>query len=134
VQDLAQDFVHDLRSAQEVAGSSPGATLLVGGATEVGIDFADVLSSKLPVFIAIVVMLAAAMLLVVFRSLVISLQVVLMNALSIDAAVRIQFDPSRLHVFDGDGMTVLSAGGAHGVMRLESPSRSVAATAHPAAD
>jgi len=81
--------VHDLRSAQEVAGSSPGATLLVGGATEVGIDFADVLSSKLPVFIAIVVMLAAAMLLVVFRSLVISLQVVLMNALSIDAAVGV---------------------------------------------
>ena len=55
MQDLAQDFVHDLRSALEVAGSSSGATLLVGGDTAVGIDFADVLSSKLPVFIAIVV-------------------------------------------------------------------------------
>jgi putative drug exporter of the RND superfamily len=62
---------------------------LVGGATAVGIDFADVLSSKLPVFIAIVVVLAAAMLLVVFRSLVISLQAPPMNALSIGAALGV---------------------------------------------
>jgi len=51
--------------------------------------------------------------------------------LSIDAEIRIQFDPSRLHVFDGDGMTVLSAGGAQGVMRLESRSRSVGDTDRP---
>ena len=55
----------------------------------VGIDFADVLSSKLPVFIAIVVMLAAAMLVVVFRSLVIPRKAAVMNALSMGAAVGV---------------------------------------------
>ena len=78
--------MHDLRSAEDVVGSSTGARLLVGGATGVGLDFADVLSGKLPVFIAIVVVLAAVMLLVVFRSLVISLQAAVMNVLSIGAA------------------------------------------------
>jgi RND superfamily putative drug exporter len=62
---------------------------LVGGATAVRLDFADVLSGKLPVFIAIVVVLAAAMLLVVFRSLVIPLQAALMNVLSIGAALGV---------------------------------------------
>ena len=66
-----------------------GATLLVGGATAVGIDFADVLSSKLSVFIAIVVVLAAAVLLVVFRSLVIPRHAAVMNALSIGAALGV---------------------------------------------
>ena len=62
---------------------------MVGGDTAVGIDFADVLSSKLPVFIAIVVMLAAAMLLVLFRSLGIPLQAALMNGLLIGAVVGV---------------------------------------------
>jgi RND superfamily putative drug exporter len=44
---------------------STGTTLLVSGATAVGIDFASVLAGKLPLFIAIVVVLAAAMLFVV---------------------------------------------------------------------
>ena len=66
---------------------STGATLLVGGATAVGIDFAEVLSGKLPVFVAIVVMLVAAVLLVVFRSLVILRQAAVMNVLSIGAAL-----------------------------------------------
>jgi RND superfamily putative drug exporter len=44
-------------------------TLLLGGAT--AIDFGQVLSDKLPLFIAIVVGLSALLLLLVFRSLVI---------------------------------------------------------------
>ncbi len=68
---------------------STGAMLLVGGATATGIDFTHVLSSKLPLFIAIVVLLAAAMLLVMFRSLVIPVQAALMNLLSIGAALGV---------------------------------------------
>ena len=78
---------------QEVTGSNPGGSIpppLFGWRwPSVGIDFADVLSSKLPVFIAIVVMLAAAMLVVVFRSLVILRKAAVMNVLSIVAAVGV---------------------------------------------
>ena len=66
-----------------------GTTILVGGQTAGGIDFADVLSNKLPLFIAVVVGLAALLLLVVFRSLVIPLQAALMNLLSIGAALGV---------------------------------------------
>jgi RND superfamily putative drug exporter len=64
-----------------------GSTMLVGGATAIGIDFTHVLSTKLPLFIAIVVVLAALLLLVVFRSIVIPLQAAAMNLLSIGAAL-----------------------------------------------
>jgi RND superfamily putative drug exporter len=60
---------------------------LVGGFTAGSIDFAHVLGSKLPVFIAIVVVLSALLLLVMFRSLVIPLQAALMNLLSIGGAL-----------------------------------------------
>ena len=66
-----------------------GATVLVGGATAIGIDFTHVLATKLPVFIAVVVLLAAVLLLVVFRSAVIPLQAALMNLLSIGAALGV---------------------------------------------
>ena len=66
-----------------------GSTLLVGGSTATGIDFTHVLSTKLPLFIAIVVLLAAVLLLIVFRSLVIPLQAALMNLLSIGAALGV---------------------------------------------
>jgi putative drug exporter of the RND superfamily len=71
-----------------VAGRS-GATILVGGVTASSIDFTHVLSTKLPVFIAVVVGLAALLLLVVFRSLVIPLQAAVMNLLSIGAALGV---------------------------------------------
>ena len=66
-----------------------GATLLVGGPTAGGIDFTHVLATKLPLFIAVVVLLAALLLLVVFRSLVIPIQAALMNLLSIGAALGV---------------------------------------------
>jgi putative drug exporter of the RND superfamily len=64
-------------------------TVLVGGPTANQVDFADVLSSKLPLFIGIVVLLAAVLLLVVFRSLVIPIQAALMNLLSIGASLGV---------------------------------------------
>ena len=66
-----------------------GATVLVGGPTAGGIDFTHVLASKLALFIAIVVLLAAVLLLIVFRSLVIPVQAAVMNLLSIGAALGV---------------------------------------------
>ncbi len=64
-----------------------GVKVLVGGFTAGSIDFAHVLSTKLPLFIGIVVVLSALLLFVIFRSLVIPLQAALMNLLSIGGAL-----------------------------------------------
>jgi RND superfamily putative drug exporter len=66
-----------------------GATVYVGGATAVQVDFAHVLSGKLPLFVGLVVLVSALLLLVVFRSLLIPLQAALMNLLSIAAALGV---------------------------------------------
>jgi RND superfamily putative drug exporter len=60
---------------------------LVGGFTAGSIDFSHVLSTKLPLFIGIVIVLSALLLLVIFRSLVIPVQAALMNLLSIGGAL-----------------------------------------------
>jgi RND superfamily putative drug exporter len=84
------DAVRNLRDTvlPPVAHSS-GSTVLVGGPTAASVDFTHVLSSKLPLFIAAVVGLAALLLLVAFRSLVIPLQAAVMNLLSIGAALGV---------------------------------------------
>jgi RND superfamily putative drug exporter len=69
--------------------ATTGATLLVGGTNAIAIDFTQVLSSKLPLFVGVVVLLSALLLLVVFRSLVIPLQAALMNLLSIGASLGV---------------------------------------------
>jgi RND superfamily putative drug exporter len=66
-----------------------GTTVYVGGATATQVDFAHVLSGKLPLFIGLVVLLSALLLLIVFRSLLIPLQAALMNLLSIAAALGV---------------------------------------------
>ena len=66
-----------------------GATVYVGGSTATQVDFAHVLSGKLPLFIGMVVLLSALLLLIVFRSLLIPLQAALMNLLSIAAALGV---------------------------------------------
>jgi RND superfamily putative drug exporter len=84
------DLVNTLRDrVLPPAARTIGATLLVGGPTATGIDFTHVLATKLPLFVAIVVVLAALLLLVVFRSLVIPVQAALMNLLSIAAALGV---------------------------------------------
>jgi RND superfamily putative drug exporter len=60
---------------------------LVGGFTAGSIDFSHVLSSKLPVFIAVVVVLSALLLFALFRSLVIPIQAAVMNLISIGGAL-----------------------------------------------
>ncbi|HEX3801765.1 MAG TPA: MMPL family transporter [Solirubrobacteraceae bacterium] len=64
-----------------------GVRISIGGFTAGSIDFSHVLSKKLPLFIAIVVVLSALLLLVIFRSLVIPLQAAVMNLLSIGGAL-----------------------------------------------
>jgi RND superfamily putative drug exporter len=59
----------------------------VGGVTATNIDFAHVLTDKLPIFIAIVVLLAFLLLMAVFRSLLIPLVASVMNLLSVGAAL-----------------------------------------------
>jgi putative drug exporter of the RND superfamily len=65
------------------------ARVLVGGFSAGSIDFSHVLASKLPLFIAIVVLLSALLLFVIFRSVVIPLQAAAMNLLSIGAALGV---------------------------------------------
>jgi RND superfamily putative drug exporter len=66
-----------------------GARVYVGGATASQVDFSHVLSSKLPLFIGVVVGLASLLLLVVFRSIVIPVQAAVMNLLSIAASLGV---------------------------------------------
>jgi putative drug exporter of the RND superfamily len=59
----------------------------VGGVTATNIDFSHVLTDKLPLFIAVSVLLAFLPLMAVFRSLLIPLTASVMNLLSVGAAL-----------------------------------------------
>ncbi len=65
---------------------APGSRVYVGGNTAIFTDFARVLSSKLPLFIGLVVVLSFLLLMMVFRSILIPLTAAVMNLLSIGAA------------------------------------------------
>jgi len=69
------------------AADSTGLVVHVGGVTASNIDFAAVLTSKLPLFIAVVVILAFVLLLVVFRSLLVPLIASVLNLLSVGAGL-----------------------------------------------
>jgi putative drug exporter of the RND superfamily len=68
---------------------STRADLMVTGPHAVQVDFTDVLASKMPLFIGIVVLLSALLLLAVFRSVVIPIQAAAMNLLSIGASLGV---------------------------------------------
>jgi RND superfamily putative drug exporter len=84
------NLINHLRSTTipKAVGTS-GVSVLVGGTTATFIDFAHVLSAKLPLFIGLVVVLAFILLAIVFRSFVIPLTAAIMNLLSIGAAFGI---------------------------------------------
>ena len=82
--DLVNRIRHDL-IPRAVDGT--GLVVHVGGVTATNIDFAHVLTDKLPVFIAVVVILAFILLLAVFRSLLIPLVASVMNLLSVGAGL-----------------------------------------------
>ena len=81
-------LVNELRG-QLIPRADSGTSLVVhvGGVTATNIDFAHVLTDKLPIFIAIVVLLAFLLLMAVFRSLLIPLLASVMNLLSVGAAL-----------------------------------------------
>ncbi|MEU1321096.1 MMPL family transporter [Streptomyces tibetensis] len=66
-----------------------GAGYLVGGPTAAAQDFADSVSVRIPLFVAVVVGLSALLLMLVFRSLLIPLKAALLNLLSIAAALGV---------------------------------------------
>jgi RND superfamily putative drug exporter len=80
---------------QRVRGQIPkaesGSTLVVhvGGLTAGEVDFAHILSEKIPQFVGIVVLLAFLLLAIVFRSLLVPLVASIMNLLSIGAALGV---------------------------------------------
>ena len=84
--DLVNRLRHDVLPP---IAHSTGLTVLVGGFTAGSIDFSHVLSGKLPLFIALVVILSALLLLVMFRSIVIAVQAAVMNLLSIGGALGV---------------------------------------------
>jgi putative drug exporter of the RND superfamily len=84
--DLVNRLRHDVLPPLE---HRTGVPVLVGGFTAGSIDFSHVLSSKLPLFIGLVVVLSALLLFVLFRSLVIPVQAALMNLLSIGGALGV---------------------------------------------
>ena len=68
---------------------STQARVYIGGPTASVVDFSHVTSSRLPVFVAVVIGLAMILLFVVFRSLIIPLQAAVMTLLSIGASFGI---------------------------------------------
>jgi putative drug exporter of the RND superfamily len=66
-----------------------GMHVYVGGVTAGALDFAEVLTEKLPLFIGVVTLVSALLLLLVFRSPVIPLQGAIMNLLSIGASLGV---------------------------------------------
>ena len=97
-------------------GAGTGLRILVGGPTAIQDDFATVLAGKLPLFIAVVVVLAFLLLVMVFRSLLIPLVASVMNLLSVGAALGL-----LNVVFARAGATGCS--GCPGVVRSRSSSR-----------
>jgi putative drug exporter of the RND superfamily len=84
------DLIDHLRqSTIPAAVAGTGLTVYVGGNTAIFVDFATVLSQKLPLFIGLVVLLSFLLLAVVFRSFVIPATAAVMNLLSIAAAFGI---------------------------------------------
>ena len=80
-------LLHRLRKEvipQATAGT--GITVYVGGFNALTDDFANLLGQRLPLFIAVVIILSFLLLMAVFRSILVPLKAAIMNLLSIGAA------------------------------------------------
>jgi RND superfamily putative drug exporter len=80
-------LVNRIRSEVPEATAGTSLAIHVGGETATGIDFSNVLASKIPLFVVVIVVLAFLLLAAVFRSLAIPLMASVMNILSIGAAL-----------------------------------------------
>jgi RND superfamily putative drug exporter len=85
--EATERLVHNLRdNVVPAATAGTGLAVYLGGQTAGSIDFSDVIGSRLPIFIAAVLVLSFLLLMLVFRSVLVPLKAVLMNLLSIGAA------------------------------------------------
>jgi RND superfamily putative drug exporter len=82
VERLRSDVLPSIEDAADV-------DVLVTGTVAVNVDFADYLASRMPWFLAAVLLLSFLLLMLVFRSLLVPLKAVVMNLLSIGAAYGI---------------------------------------------
>jgi putative drug exporter of the RND superfamily len=82
-------LIDTLRNRVIPGYENDGLTVYVGGQTAVYKDFASVLTSKLPEFIAIIVILGGLLLMLAFRSLVVPLTAAVMNLISAGASFGI---------------------------------------------
>ncbi|MGW0796008.1 MMPL family transporter [Streptomyces sp. NPDC002692] len=81
------DLVHRLRDRAVTPVTDAGGTAYVAGATAAGIDVSAKVSSALPLFVTIIVVLALLLLMLAFRSILVPLKAVLGFLLSIAAAI-----------------------------------------------
>jgi RND superfamily putative drug exporter len=88
--EATSDLVHHLRSdiVPDVNAAS-GLDILVGGAPAAVIDFSDYTADVLPLFIGAVLFFSFLLLMAVFRSLLVPLKAVIVNMLSIGAAMGV---------------------------------------------
>ncbi|QSB04104.1 MMPL family transporter [Natronoglycomyces albus] len=82
VRQLREDVLAQLSEAND-------AQYLVGGSTAAAIDFAEVMSDKMPYFLALVVGVSTLLLMIVFRSIWIPVKAAALNLLTIGAALGI---------------------------------------------
>ncbi len=81
------ELIHALRKERipELLGES-SVKVFIGGVTPGNVDFADVMSRRMPYFISGVLLLSFLLLMSVFRSILVPIKAVIMNLLSIGAA------------------------------------------------
>jgi len=88
------------------ATSSSHTAIYVGGITAIFVDFAAVLTSKLPLFVGVIVLLGCLLLMVAFRSVLVPVVAAVMNLLAVGASFGLV-----VAVFQwGWGSTLLGAG------------------------
>jgi RND superfamily putative drug exporter len=85
-QDAATSRLIETLRNDVVPKASGGLPVYVGGITAIFDDFAGVLTDKLPLFIAVIVLLGCLLLMIAFRSLLIPLTAAVMNLLAAGAA------------------------------------------------
>jgi len=68
------------------ATASSHTSIFVGGGTALGVDFANQLDSKIPLFLSVIVILGCLLLMVAFRSIVVPLTAAAMNLLAVAAS------------------------------------------------
>jgi putative drug exporter of the RND superfamily len=85
-QEAATSRLIDTLRDDVVPGANGGLAVYVGGITAIFDDFAGVLTEKLPLFIAVIVLLGCLLLMIAFRSLLIPATAAVMNLLAAGAS------------------------------------------------